>query len=324
MKPLKLGDRGPEVSALQRSLDRLGFDCVVDGHFGRKTLEVVQAHAAARTEKGSPAWHVMAINDEAAKVQTVESIRTVGAWAGTGALAKPASAVKFAADHGINRLDVVINDHSKWRTEKPFDTFNATKIRKLCDRAAAKGIEVHLMTWVMPYESYIDGAAEVLIPMCKEVGAASLMWDAEEPWNQAKNALPFNKAAAHLGKAFANIGIPMGITGIGFAPVAKLGPLAAKCQYAVPQVYVTSGSGLKPEKAPRKFHKRWSNAFSREIVMGLAAYKQKGIAGHTIGSAMGAAVEATRGLDVDTVIYWSLRHIQGNAQVAQAVAAIRG
>lgn len=325
MKPLKLGDRGPEVSALQSSLDRLGFDCVVDGHFGRKTLAAVQAHAAARTEGGSPAWHVMAINDEAARARTLSSIHTVGAWAGPAAMAKPAAAVKFAADHGINRLDVVINDHSKWRKEKAFDTYTRSKIAKLCERAAAKGIEVHLMSWVMPYESYIAGAAETLIPLCKDVGAASLMWDAEEPWNQATGGMSFKAAAKFLGRAFSNLGIPMGVTGIGFAPTAKLGPLAAECAYAVPQVYVTSGSGLKPETAPRKFHKRWSDAFDREIVMGLAAYKQKGIAGHpTIASAMQAALESTRGLGVSTVIYWSLRHIQGNPEVAKAIAGIRG
>jgi len=297
MKALELGSRGSEVSALQRSLVRLGFPCTVDGHFGRNTLAAVQAHACARTEKGAPVWQIMAIHDEATKVATAQSITTFGAWCGSASLKTPKSDVKFAADHGINRLDVVTNDHSKWRTDKPFNTWDEAKIGRLCDAAAAKGIEVHLMSWVMPYASYIDGAAETLVPLCKKLGAASLMWDAEEAWNKAKDALTYKAAAKHLGLAFADLSCPMGITGIGYAPIAKLGPLAALCEYAVPQVYVTSGSSLKPETAPRKFYKRWDKGFGKPIVMGLAAYKQQGISGHTISSAMMATLEATRGLE---------------------------
>lgn len=325
MKSLQLNDRGPQVSALQRSLRQLGYDVGVDGHFGRKTLAAVQAYAVDRTKKGAPGWEIMAIHDEATNLQTAQSIKTVGAWCGPAALKKPRNTVNFAAKNGINRIDIVVNDHSKWRTDKPFDIFNRAQIVALANAAAAKGIEVHLMSWVMPFENYIESAAEILIPLCKDTGAASLMWDAEEPWNQATNAMTHRAAAKFLGQKFANLSCPMGITGIGFAPVAKLGPLAELCDYAVPQVYVTSGSGLKPEKAPGRFYERWSKNFRKPIVMGLAAYKQTGVPGHpSIESAMGATIEATRGLDVDTIVYWSMRWIQKTAAVAEVVKGIRG
>ena len=58
--------------------------------------------------------------------------------------------------------------------------------------------------------------------------------------------------------------------------------------------------------------------------MGLAAYRQSGIAGHTPASAIAAAVDATSVLpDVDTVLYWSLDASRNTPSVARAIAAIR-
>jgi hypothetical protein len=45
------------------------------------------------------------------------------------------------------------------------------------------------MSWIMPHAAYIDRAAELLIPICDDVGASSLQWDAEEPWMLAQKPM---------------------------------------------------------------------------------------------------------------------------------------
>jgi len=40
---ITLGDRGPEVSQLQKNLSTLGYDLIIDGHFGNKTLRSLKA-----------------------------------------------------------------------------------------------------------------------------------------------------------------------------------------------------------------------------------------------------------------------------------------
>ena len=39
---ITLGDRGPEVSQLQKYLSLLGYDLVIDGHFGNRTKKSYQ------------------------------------------------------------------------------------------------------------------------------------------------------------------------------------------------------------------------------------------------------------------------------------------
>lgn len=40
---ITLGDKGPEVSKLQKNLSMIGYDLVIDGHFGNKTLRSLKA-----------------------------------------------------------------------------------------------------------------------------------------------------------------------------------------------------------------------------------------------------------------------------------------
>jgi hypothetical protein len=317
------------VTALQRALAKLGYPLDDDGEFGKKTLKAVQKHARDRTRKGAPAWQVAAIHAEAGtglgEGQTATTgIESVGAWCGSSSLANPVRDVAFAVEHGLDRLDVIVNDHSKWREPSRFTIRTPDRIHRLCDAAKEAGVEVHLTSWIMPHADYIDRAADVLIPLCERVGAASLQWDAEEPWTRARRRLTYSKAAARIREAFADLRCPMGANGIGYTPRAKFGPLAEICDYLVPQAYATSTSGIKPEVAPGRFHRRWTEKFARPIVMGLAAYRQTGIAGHTPSSAIEAAVEATSALlDVHTILYWSLAAIRRSPNVARAIAGIR-
>lgn len=40
---ITLGDRGTEVAQLQKYLSMLGYDLIVDGHFGNRTLRSLKA-----------------------------------------------------------------------------------------------------------------------------------------------------------------------------------------------------------------------------------------------------------------------------------------
>jgi len=325
MPALGPGARGPEVTALQGHLGKLGHPVVVDGRFGPETLGAVHAFARTRTERQAPAWVVAAIAEEAQDVGARTSrLRSIGAWCGSSSLAAPERDVSFAVDIGLDRLDVVVNDHSAARRARRFTTSDHGKVERLCAAAHRRGLEVHLTSWIMPHASYIDRAADVLVPLSATVGAASLLWDAEEPWTNAIDAPSRSTAASRLADRFADLARPMGVTGIGYTPVAKFGPLAAVCSYVVPQAYATASNGLAPEVAPVRFHKRYVDNFHRPVLIGLAAYRQAGIAGHTPASAVRSALLACASLQgVDTVLFWSLGWLRRSPDVAATITALR-
>ena len=167
----------------------------------------------------------------------------------------------------------------------------------------------------MPHAAYIDQAAELLVPICEDVGASSLQWDAEEPWMLAHKPMDYREAAERIADRFSNLSCPMGANAIGFVSIAKFGPLADICDYVVPQAYSTTSSGVTPGDGQRHIFDRYKKAFDRRIVMGLAAFRQSGIAGHNVESAMTACVNAANDRECDTVLYWSLRQIRASTAV---------
>lgn len=252
-----------------------------------------------------------------------KGLKTIGAWCGSASLRNPGRDVDFCVAHGINRLDIIVNDHSVWREPTDFTVRGVTSIVRLADLARAAGIEVHLMSWLMPHSMYIEQAGNELIPLATLCQAKSIQWDAEEPWTKAKKAMPYEEASKLVAEVFKDRKFKMGVNGIGYASTQKLGPLAKVCDYVVPQAYATQSSGLKPDTAPGQFYRRWSSKFKKPVVMGLAAYRQKGIPGYSEREAILTAIKATHALgDVDTIIYWSLRHIRTNREVANAIATL--
>jgi len=328
---LRFGDKGPEVESFQRALSALGYRLRPDGHYGPKTQAAADEFMRDRTKRQSPGWLVeAALHDATAPMaeplplEPSPAITAVGAWAGRWSISNPAEAVSFAVDHGINRLDVVVNDHSKWRRSRAFEMRDPRKIGRLVEAAAAADIETHLMSWIMPHERYIRGAAAALAPLCRDLPIESLQWDAEEPWTKARRPMDYRAAAELIDELFIELPCEMGVNGIGYTPVDKFGPLARICDYMVPQCYSTSTSGVKPEIAASRFVRRYLKEFGeREVIVGLAAYRQSGIPGHTIESAMEAAIDGVRDLGIQTVVYWYLRSIRANRRVARVVAGIR-
>jgi len=247
---------------------------------------------------------------------------TIGMWTGRASLANPVRDVQLCMAHNIRRLDVIVNDHSGARATRSFDTFKESQIRTLVKTAQANGIDVHFMSWVMPHEAYIDRAAEVLVPLCNDLGVSSLQWDAEEPWTKAKSPMGYQAAAKRIADRFAGLKCEMGVNGIGYTPAEKFGPLHEICDYVVPQCYSTSTSGMKPTTVVPQCVRRWNKVFggNKKMAIGLAAYKQSGIEGHTIESAMRSAFAGAEAIEgVDTVIYWSLSSVRLDSRVANVI-----
>jgi len=250
------------------------------------------------------------------------AIEKVGVWCGSSTLNNPERDVDFAVANNINRLDIVVNDHSAARKERRFYVRDNKKIERLCKRAQDNGIDTHLMSWIMPHRKYIDRASELLVPLCNDVGAKSLQWDAEEPWTQARKPMRYKDAALRIRDKFSGLSCQMGYNAIGYASVSKVGPLAEVSDYAVPQAYSTARSGVKPGSGQKKIFKRWMDNFDKPIIMGLAAFRQKGIPGHTIESAIKECADASQELGCTTVIYWDLAAIRSSSTVRKAIAGI--
>ncbi|MEM9456897.1 MAG: peptidoglycan-binding domain-containing protein [Myxococcota bacterium] len=300
-----------------------------DGAWGLRTVDAVsiwqRQHQLGADGKVGP--QTLAALERAASIRPEDrpKIATVGAWTGQASFPRIAKDVQFCVDHGLNRLDVVVNDFSKRRGPAPFDTYRPSKIVELCQVARDRGLEVHLMSWIMPHATFIEQAAEQLIPLCEQTGASSLQWDAEEPWTKAMDALPYEEAADRIARAFADLPCPMGVNGIGFVPAKRFRPLAEICDYLLPQCYATAGSRARPQTVVSLCVDRWRERFGRDkrLVIGLAAYRQEGIEGLTPQQAMNSSLDNVRAYGLDTVVYWSLRQIRESPEVAAAVAAIR-
>lgn len=264
--------------------------------------------------------------EEPQEVEPAEppGISHVGAWCGMSSLRNPSRDVAFAKSIGLNRLDVIVNEHSSDRNPRGFDTYDRQKIVEFCHRAQGEGIQTHLMSWIMPYEDYIQEASEQLTSLCSVAGTSSLQWDAEEPWTLAKRRIPYREAAQMIKEKFADLTCRMGVNGIGYTPVGRFGPLAEICDYVVPQCYSTSTSGQKPEDVVPKFVRRYKELFGDKVrTIGLAAYRQK-IPNYTVDQAMRAPIHAAHALEgVNAIVYWSLTSIRRNRRVANVIKSIR-
>lgn len=264
-------------------------------------------------------------------------VRHVGAWAGTGSMSSPKAvrvAVNFAKSIGLDRLDIIVNDHSAWRAPAKFTTYDASKITALALDAKAAGLAVHLMSWCMPHRDYLLGARDALLPLLERTGAQSIQFDAEEPWTKAQHPMPYPEAAHLLRDLFPRaqtmedkLNVMVGVNAIGYTPADKVGPLLAVADYVVPQCYATSTSKLDPGTVVARLVQRWRKVFEFKPtctwVAGLAAYRQSGIPGYTAESAMRAAfagAEAQPG--VREVIYWSLAQIRSSSTATKTIKAL--
>lgn len=261
------------------------------------------------------------VDDE---LEPAYQLRSVGAWCGWGSFVNDEAVrrdIAFAKALGLGRLDVIVNDHSAKRQPMPFGTYNKSRIALFCKRAVDEGLHVHLMTWCMPHREYLKGLGTQMIDLVGQCGARSVMFDAEEPWTNAARPLPWEEAGALAAEVMQ--AVPFGVTGIGYASSKKLGPLVRRSKYMVPQCYSTAGNTLDPATASPRLSAGWKSKFGdRELVVGLAGYRQEGRPGYTKERFMTTAFNAALSAMPTDIVYWSLRQIRASRTTANIIRGL--
>jgi len=235
--------------------------------------------------------------------------------------------VGIARALGLTRLDVIVNDHSASRRDRPFDTYVRARILALCKAARDAGLEVVLLSWLLPFKDYILRAAGELNAIAAATGARSVCFDAEEPWSKAVDPLPYEVAAQLVEDQM--LELPWGVTGIGYANATKLGPLMRRSSFCIPQCYATRDTPLlPPEHVASTLVAHWKQIFpslvanGTPIHVGLAAYHQDGITGHTVEQALRAAFLDAERTGAADVVWWSLSAIRGDKRVQAAIKGL--
>lgn len=291
-------------------------DLYADGKVGPKTLRSILDDARIPSHVSPP---------EAGSQRSSSSgqgITSVGAWATASSLGRhAANAVSFCQQNGLNRLDVFVNGVPK---NGEFHMHDADEIAQLCSLGSQAGLQINLTSWIVPTTSFIDAAARALVPLAQRVSAASLIWDAEEPWNRQPNA-NYDAAGQRIGEAFSSLSCPMGISGIINTRYDRLAPLAQRCEILVPQCYATTNNRLDPSKVASLGVGRWRQHFgaNKRFVVGLAGYRQSSDAAQA-QQAMNSSLADVRSLGIDTVSYWSLPTVMGSRTVTRVVGQILG
>ena len=245
-------------------------------------------------------------------------ITTVGSWVTRSALQDPPGFVAAMKRARVGWVSIMCNDFSGDRGPSEFWTHDPAKIVALADACHDAGIEVTLTSWAMPHRSFIEAATGQLLPLIAACRATLLVWDAEEPWVRATNAMRKDDAAALIGELFD--GVPMGMTGIVYASEPDLRGLATVCPTWLPQAYAIEGGELQPNKAVDRALEQWRAKFGEpdRWIMGLAAWNQP----PDPEIYMQPCIDAAFAAGLDSVAYWSHKSIETNVAVAEFIAGI--
>ena len=250
----------------------------------------------------------------------------LGAWTGLASILSPERDIDIALSLGITRLDLFINNIVEKRQETSFDTYNKQRIENFIKKATDAGIDIHLSSWIMPHSKFITTASADLVPFIKNNPIKSLMWDAEEPWTKAEGDFSYPYAASLIQDSFLDLEVPMGVTGIGYTPVSKFGPIADICDYIVPQCYSTNTSGLDYKTVVQKFVKRYRTKFgNKKVLVGLAAYRQPADEAPSVSESMMLPYKASKKVsNCIGATYWSLSSIRRSISVTKFFSSVQG
>ena len=214
----------------------------------------------------------------------------IGAWCRRPSAAEISTAPKL----GVQRLHLMVNDHSADRGPTPFRLDD--RAREYAARIVDAGIELHITSWIMPHVEFLTAGCAELVQLAIDSGAHSIEWDAEEPWTRAVGGMRHADAAALMQL----YGSREGVTGIGYADRDALQPLTLRAAYVTPQAYVTRTSGLRLDGIPRILARWEAMSGSATVIPALAAYRQD----------RGGPVDAWQAAGKpETVVLWALRHL---------------
>jgi hypothetical protein len=210
----------------------------------------------------------------------------------------------------------MLNDFLKARGPTAFSTFPVDKINAMAKACRDAGIEVHLTSWIMPHDLFMDGALAVLPGLIASTGATLLMWDAEGPWCDATGCFDYAAAAAKAERVFPRLGL----SGIG-AALTELVELAKVCVVWSPQSYATEESQSSPDKVVTYSLGEWRERYGEPVegwIMGLAGYKQADDAVSTMQPCIDDVVAA----GIKRVCYWTINSVMEDDDVIEFLACL--
>lgn len=187
----------------------------------------------------------------------------------------------------------------------------------------AEGIAAHVLWFPWPTVAAATRAAQVLGELAA-LGLRSTQLDLEENWTQHKRP-DYPAATAAFFDTYERLtDVPVGVTGIPFHSVTKLGEAIRRSAYVATQGYSSNRLGYLPGHVQRTAHARW-RGYGKPVVAGLAAYGQEGAGGMPAARAVATAVEAVRALTdpaVSEVAWWSLVDLAPGTAARDAAAQL--
>lgn len=241
----------------------------------------------------------------------------VGAWAESSVFKDPSRDLDAALACGLSELGCVVNNAYKnksWHLLAPHKKIE-TAVRLFHDA----GLEVSLMTWVVPSLGWANGMLTDLFPLAAALPVWAVEDDIEEPWTRARTKGAREEYAAHMRshRAYSR-DFARGANAIVYTPHDKFGLVAADADYVCAQAYGTNrwkGQHLFPGRIQKTALRLWEPRYGARRcrrVMGVPAYRLKGAGGHSTQRAMTLQLDACRDIGVELARFWSLRHLRGS------------
>lgn len=299
----------------------------VDGKVGPKTFDAISDFEECPGYVEPPA-------------QVKPSDVIIGAWGDDAphVMVKEAYADRLV-ELGISEIALMMNRANISTHADPWDLrwhdkgeagWHDDIIAKIAEVYAKRNIRLILTAWPRPDKAQIDEMCEAMVPLLKVTNAIAFEVDTEGNWltKHLKHFKSMKEAGLYLvtsmREALEQAGIKDGHTeSTTFGHHAELGRHPTVTQHvdrACVQGYSTSprSSGPVPWNsylAPGR-HQAWildraKKAGAKEVVMGLAAYKQRGFKGHSAREAMQVAYDKTIELGIHHIRYWSTKWILG-------------
>jgi hypothetical protein len=267
---------------------------------------------------------------------------TIGVWGDDAAnLMMKASYADRLVELNISEVALMMNRANisskadpwdlRWKDTGDEGWDSDDKIGQLAEVYAARNIRLILTCWPRPDKAQIDEMCEAMVPLLKLTNATAFEVDVEGNWKTAhlKGFRTMDEAAEYLFRAMEQALVDAGIKdgeteSTTFGHHAELGrhpTVTQRLDRACVQGYSTSprssgpipwNSYLAPGRHQEWIFNRARAAGAKEVVMGLAAYKQSGFKGHTADEAMKVAYDKTIELGIRHIRFWSSKWILGS------------
>lgn len=253
-----------------------------------------------------------------------------GVWCGRQQLSDPNKWLDMLQDAGCGRVDLIVNDLSRWRVNKrgkitargiaqsvPFKTYDCDKLERFGRMAVVRGLELHTLFWAVPTPEGMARAAQWLNAFQCATGAAGHVLDCEEPITKSSFVAYDNdpdQCADHLAGM---LKAPLGVTHIGYAPAHYVRPFVTRAQYALPQTYITKTSGLTAGSIARIVRRTRHSLQANQIVGGFAMYRQPR------PDAIQTTLQALKDEGIDQAVGWHAAGLKRYGKALQmALAAV--